>query len=533
MQRRSMFGSQETHPGDQDQNFDHLEDGNMPSEDLAPGSSSAPAPVETRAPEPSSRPSPSMAHATVRTGAPAPGPTLLDRIKLAKPLLAYASSLTELKQSPTKKDEHYGSCPSPSHDDKGPSFSVNESKNLFQCMGCGIKGNVVQLYALMNGLDPDDAKFELGRQLGVFNERRLDSGEAMVANAARRFAEQLKKKDDALAYLAERKISQETIERFAIGYCWGREFLDIQDRQKQQMAVDFGLARENTGRAHMAGRIVFPVRDRGGMVLGFGGRLVPNGFQSNGPKYINSPETSIFKKSELLYGAYEAAAGINKAGYVAVVEGYIDVVVLHQHELTNVVAVMGAGANETTFGTLWQMTKRAVFCLDGDQAGAKGGLRSVYAAAPTMEDGCEIAIASLPDGMDPDEYVLEFGASAWRKLCDEAVPLSRFLMNERSAKFDLSYAEGRAAFLAEAREIADLFAKAPTIRQQIVGEARALNAAALVHQALQVTGLAESMSVPEIDDAIALLQRRKSDHLAGNRTAVRPQPEGARSPRPR
>jgi DNA primase len=534
MQRKSMFGSQGDQPDDRDEHTDHLADGNMPSEELAPGPSPGIRQARDESGDSGARPGPSMAHANVRSSAPTPGPTLLQRIKDAKPLLAYARTLTELKKAPGNADEHYGKCPDPAHDDKGPSFHVNEAKNLFHCKGCGITGNVVQLYALMNGMDPEDAKFELGKQLGVFNERRLDTGESMVANAARRFADQLKKKDDALAYLVEeRKISQKSIERFGIGYCWGREFQDIQEVERQRLAIDYGLAREETGRAHMAGRIVFPVRDRGGMVLGFGGRLVPNGFQSNGPKYINSPETAIFKKSELLYGAYEAAAGIHKAGYASIVEGYIDVVMLHQHDVTNAVAVMGAGANETTFATLWQMTKRAVFCLDGDAAGAKGGLRSVYAAAPTMEDGCEIAITTLPDGMDPDEYVLQFGAEAWRQMCDQAVPLSRFLMNERSAKFDLSYAEGRASFLTEAREIAELFVNAPTVRQQIVGEARALNAAALVHQALTVTGLAETMSVQELDDAIALLQRRKTDNMATARSAPAPTEGATRLPRPR
>jgi DNA primase len=439
----------------------------------------------------------------------ASGPTLVQRIKDKLPMLEYASRFTTMKTAPGNRDEHMGKCPSPDHEDDGPSFYVNTGKNLFHCHGCGITGNVIQLYAIMNGMEADDAKFTLGRELGVFNERVLDSAESMLSNAARRFSDQLKTKEDALSYLAgDRHLTQESIERFGIGFCWGREFMQIKEVPQQRMAIDTGLAREETGKSFMAGRIVFPVRDRSGRVVGFGGRLVPSEFRSNGPKYINSPETELFKKSELLYGAYEANSGISRSGYAVVVEGYMDVVTLHQEGVDNAVAVMGASANETSFRNLWSITKRAVFCLDADAAGQKGAMRSALAAAPTMKDGCEIAIAKLPSGMDPDEYVLQYGADAFRKLCDHGTPLSRFLMEARSAGFDLSYPEGRAAFLEEAKSVAAIFVEAPTIGEQIVAEARALNAAALVDFALQTTGLGEDLEPNVLRDAVALLQRR-------------------------
>jgi DNA primase len=439
------------------------------------------------------------------------GPTLVQRIKDKLSVVEYASRFTQLKATGANKAEFNGKCPAPNHDDKAPSFYANADNGLFHCHGCGISGNVIQLYAIMNGLDPVDAKFDLGRELGVFNERVLDSAEAMLASAARRFHDQLARKEDALAYLRERGLRQETIERFNIGFCWGREFLDFREEAQQRTAIETGLAREETGKAYMAGRITFPVRDASGRTVGFGGRLVPSpNFEARGPKYMNGPETAWFKKSELLYGFYEAGSGISRTGYAVVVEGYMDVAVLHQEGLDNTVGVMGASANNLAYTALWAKTKRAIFCLDGDAAGDRGALRSVMEAAPTMEDGCEIGVARLPAGMDPDQYVLQYGAGAFRNLCERAVPLSRFLMEARSAHFDLSYPEGRVAFLEEAKSVASVFAAAPTLREQIVTEARAINAASLVDFALEVTGVGEKLEQQTVRDAIALLQRRLS-----------------------
>lgn len=445
----------------------------------------------------------------------ASGPTLMQRIKDKGMILEYANKLTKMKQSPSKATEYFGKCPDTGHDDSRASFCVNTEKQAFHCKGCGIAGNVVSLYGMIHGLSDEDAKFALGRELGVMHERRLDDAESILSKASGRYIWQLANKKDALKYLKdERGLTDETIAKFGIGFCWGSEFKEATPEQRK-LALETGLARltnpedpSSQLKSFMAGRITFPVKDRSGRVVGYAGRLVPSGFKSNGPKYINSPETPWFRKSELLYGAHEANSGIAKSGYAAVVEGYMDVVALHQTGVDNAVAVMGASANETTFQTLWAMTKRIVFCLDGDAAGESGAMRSVLAAAPTMEDGCEIAIARLSAGVDPDEFVLEHGADAFRALCDRATPLARFLMESRSHNHDLSYPEGRARFMADAREVAGIFAKAPIVREQIVAEARAINAASLVQVALDITGVAEDVSPQELRDAIALMQRR-------------------------
>jgi len=470
-----------------------------------------------RQPAPTSGSAPETVHPQRRGASANTGPTLMQRIKDKLPLLDYVKRYRSMKSSPGTAGEFYGKCISPDHEDDGPSFYVSTQKQVFHCKGCEISGNVVQAYAIINNMNDEDAKFALGRELGVMHERRLDDAESMLSKASGRYIWQLARKEDALTYLkGERRLTDETISKFGIGFCWGSEFKEATAEQRK-LALETGLARLTSPddpnsplKSFMAGRITFPVKDRSGRVVGYAGRLVPSGFKSNGPKYINSPETPWFHKSELLYGAHEANSGIAKSGYAAVVEGYMDVVALHQTGVDNAVAVMGASANETTFQTLWAMTKRIVFCLDGDAAGETGALRSVLAAAPTMEDGSEIAIAKLPAGVDPDEFVLEHGADAFRALCDRATPLARFLMEARSRNHDLSYPEGRARFMTDAREVAGIFSKAPTVREQIVAEARAINAASLVQVALDITGVAEDVSPQELRDAIALMQRRLS-----------------------
>lgn len=442
------------------------------------------------------------------------GPTLVSRIKAKLPLVEFAQRHMQLKESPNRNGEFVGKCPSSDHDDSTASFYASSKTDAYHCHGCGISGNVIHLYGLFHNLEYNDAKLALGREIGVVNERRLDGPESMLSNLARKYAWQLQRKDDAMRYLVEeRGLTAESIEKWGLGFCWGRECQDMSPEQKA-IALSTGVLRPASDRgperSFMAGRITFPVKNRSGLIVGFGGRLVPSELTANSksPKYLNSPETELFKKSELLYGAWEAMAGINRDGYAVAVEGYMDVIALHQSSVTNAVAVMGAGANEQTYANLWAMTRRVVFCLDGDAAGDKGTLRSVLAAAPTMPDGCEIAIARLPAGQDPDEFVLSQGPDAFRRLCEsEATPLSRFLMQDAAEKFDLTHAEGRAQFLGEAKRVAEMFASAPTVREQILAEARALNAASLVANAMSERGIDADVSVAELRDAMALLQR--------------------------
>ena len=280
------------------------------------------------------------------------------------------------------------------------------------------------------------------------------------------------------------------------------------NEEQQKLADLCGLMNPLTKKSRLAGRVTFPVRDRMGRVVGFGGRLVPSeDYVSHGPKYLNSPETPYFRKSELLYGFYEAGLGISKAGYAIAVEGYIDVLILHQAEVSNAIGVMGASTSEAGFDQLWKVTKKIVFCLDPDAAGAKGTLRSVMTAAPTMEDGCQISIATVPGGLDPDEFVLKHGADAFRAVCEQGLPLAKYLMFQKIHDYDLSCAEGRAALINEAKTIGAVFVKAPEVAAQIMEAARALCAGSIVEATLRKIELPKVMDKREVELAIEMLQK--------------------------
>lgn len=439
------------------------------------------------------------------------GPTLVQRIKDRLPLLEYASRYTKMKPSPGGSGEYFGKCPSPSHEDGSPSFYVNTGKNVCHCKGCGFTGNVIQLHSLLSGLEYDEAKLSLGRELGVYVERNVSTWESLMSSASRKYTEQLLRKPDAMKYLESRGISQESIEKFGLGFCWGRE-LQNSPQEVQDLALKFGLARKPEGetpiKSFMAGRLTFPIRDRAGRVVGFTGRIVPSEYKAYGPKYMNTPETAVFKKAELLYGIYEAASSISRANEAFVVEGNADVVMLHQVGVTNSVGVMGAAAGEPAFKMLWDIADRVVFCLDGDKAGIEGTMRSVLVAAPTMTDGKQIAIMHMPEGVDPDEFVVAHGVDAFRALGSEATPLSCYLIEHAASKCDLTYPEGRAAFLRQAKELADKFVAAPMLQRELMAEADAICAARLAEHALQGRGIGANVDEELIRNAIALLQAR-------------------------
>ena len=434
------------------------------------------------------------------------GQPLIDRIRDRLPLHEYASKIIKLNKTTGSSVEIVGLCPF--HIEKTPSFYVSTEKHVFYCHGCGTSGNVIHLYAHVHSMDYTEAKMELGRELGVVEDSVLVI-DSVMSDAALKFHAQLKKKQDAWNYLTNiRKLTPEIIERFGLGFCWGYEFSESTPAHKAK-AIDYGIHRAATPRSvekgHMAGRITFPIRDRLGHIVGFGGRLVPSERPAYGAKYINSPDTKLFLKSELLYGAYEAEATIRSEGFVIVVEGYVDVITLHQHGIENTVGLMGSHAGETGLSYLWSLTKRIVFCLDGDAAGKKGALDSVLAAAPSMPPGCEIVVVMLPGGSDPDEFVIANGKDAFTEMCESGMPLSRFLMNSIIDEYDLSYAEGRVAFTKAAEAIGDRFTVAPEVGVQIVEEARTIRAVGLAAYAIHGGGIGETVDIDLINDAINLL----------------------------
>ena len=420
--------------------------------------------------------------------------TLISRIKHKLPLLEFVQRFRQMKPAGDKSGEYSGCCINPAHEDKHPSFYVSTEKNVFSCRGCGQGGNVVDAYALIHGMSKEDAKFALAREIGVLNERRPTKEESFLGKMNEQYQWQLVRKLDAMEYLTrERGLTEETIKRFGIGYCWGSEFKDPNDPVIAK-ALETGVAKKTDGskgqiyRSFLAGRVTFPIKDRQGNVVAFAGRTYPKpGLPpSEAPKYLNTPEWAQFKKAEMFYGLSEAAAGIAKTRTAIVVEGYLDVAMSHQAGTTNAIAAMGASASEQAFGQLWSMADRVVFCLDGDKAGHEGSIRSLNAAAATLTDGKEVRIATLPDGVDPDKFVMEHGQEAFERLClVESKTLTQYLLADLSKSFKMDTVENRAAFIDAATQAAHQFEHAPMLREQLISRAKGMASVSLVGQLLQ------------------------------------------------
>jgi DNA primase len=469
------------------------------------------------------------------------------RIKREVPIVDFISRHAKLE--PASRGEFKGKCPF--HGDDSPSFYVSPGKGVYCCQGCGATGNVVSFHAALNEIPFAQAKSELAKEYGLNDTRpgtgvdpqtdpaaaRDQAAKRVLYWATQRYIENLSHHAEAQEYLRSRGVSPETAAKFGIGVCLGDEFVRANaGKGLHDVGRQTGILNDRN-RSIFSGRITFPIRGlqapSDGKVIGFGGRILPSAEKarkdailraeaegasekpSKLPKYLNSPDTELFQKSDVLYGLTESRFGIMRAGAAVVVEGYMDVVVLHQEGVDNAVAVMGAATSEKAYELLWAQTSRILFCLDGDEAGRSGAMRGVMKAAGTMKDGCEIGIVTLPEGMDPDEFVLEHGKDRFDDLCVAAVPLSRYLAAEISRKpeTDLMCPEGRIRYLKEIEAVAGTFAGAGMVRDAIGKEAQALVDAHVIRSALGI-GQADSgnqdLDVVEAELVKALESVRKA-----------------------
>lgn len=408
-------------------------------------------------------------------GAQLPQVSLVERICSRVVLSEFVGRYVKLKGNGREK---VGLCPF--HDEGTPSFAVNDDKGVFLCRGCRASGNVVRFKAMIEGVDEDVAKVDLAKELGVYVERTASPEVALLASTATRYHNSLKKRAADMRYLVEeRGLKPETINEWEIGYCYGNEFDSYSGEaleRAERAGILYRTAPDDAGKTRLfnlcSRRIVFPIRSADGRVVAFGGRKT---LDSQAAKYVNTADTRFFAKSETLFGFNMARRNFAQLGYAVVVEGYMDVVALHQEGIGTAVAVMGAQAGPKAFDLLWGATKRIVFCLDGDAAGKSGALRSVMAAANTMVDGCRIDIASLPDGLDPDEFILTRGKAAFERLVEDAVPLANYLVEIEAEKADFTSVDGRAQFIASVKRRSDEFTNAPLLREQMEVEAHGVN----------------------------------------------------------
>ena len=367
----------------------------------------------------------------------------------------------------TKAGREY-KAPCPFHDEKTPSFTVSPQKDFYHCFGCGAHGSAIGFLMNFDNLGFIDAVEALAEMLGVpvpkdaqAVHRATESNRLydVLAEANRVYRAELKKSTRAIDYLKNRGIEGPTAARFAMGYApdaW--DFLLRRpgtDEASRRLLVDAGLVKKNEQGRHydrFRDRIMFPIRDPRGRVVGFGGRVLGDGE----PKYLNSPETPVFHKGQALYGVYEAQQSgprVVRPDEILVVEGYLDVAALAQHGIGPAVATLGTATTVEHIRRLTRIVQRVVFCFDGDRAGRAAAWRAMETALPQAGGRVELKFLLLPEGEDPDSLVRAGGARAFREHMESAVPLSDFLLRELRSQVDLSSADGRSRLVALARPL--------------------------------------------------------------------------------
>lgn len=386
-----------------------------------------------------------------------------------------------------KAGKNYQAC-CPFHKEKTPSFSVSPTKQFFKCFGCGVAGNAIGFLMRYEGLEFPEAVEKLA---GFYNmevprerrsprdierETRQKSLTEYMADAARYYAGELKKSEKAINYLKGRGITGETAAKFHLGYApegwhalqklWG-------ERYGSPELVECGLLIDKGDRRYDAyrDRLMFPIRNVKGHVIGFGARTFKKDEQ---PKYINSPETPIYHKGRELYGLFEGREFIHRKGRAIVCEGYMDVIQLSQAGFEESVAALGTSITSEHVQKLLKISDQVYFSFDGDAAGRKAARRALEAALPVITDVQKAAFILLPPEHDPDSLIKAEGPEAFEREIRRALGLVDFAKSLLLDGKDLLYAEDRAKVVAEGKTFALQMTKAPMLRLALIEEIAAI-----------------------------------------------------------
>jgi len=361
-----------------------------------------------------------------------------------------------------KAGANYVAC-CPFHNEKSPSFTVSQSKQFYHCFGCGAHGTAIGFVMEHTGSGFVEAVEDLAKGIGLEVPREASSTPQqkvapdlyeLMQTATLYYREQLKKNQRAIDYLKGRGLSGEVAARFGIGYSpddWQSLKSAVPNYQDASL-VETGLVIEGEGGKRydrFRDRIMFPIVNVRGNVIGFGGRVLDKGE----PKYLNSPETTLFEKGHELYGLYQAQKAIRARQRVVVVEGYMDVVALAQHGVEYAVATLGTATTPFHIQKLMRLCDQLVFCFDGDRAGQKAAWRALENALPQLQDGKRIGFLFLPEEHDPDSYIREFGTEAFEHEMDDSMTLSGYLLRELAAQVDLTTQEGKSALVKNAQPL--------------------------------------------------------------------------------
>jgi DNA primase len=366
-----------------------------------------------------------------------------------------------------KSGKNYSAC-CPFHDEKSPSFTVSPDKQFYYCFGCGATGNALGFLMEYERLAFPDAVENLAKLAGLTvpreentdpKQRAREQAQEQARNtlytlmeaSSEFYQRQLREsdtRDKAVSYLKNRGLSGQIAKDFGIGFAppgWDNLSSSIgSSNEKQDRLLEAGMLIHNEEKERLydrfRDRIMFPIRDTRGRVIGFGGRVLGD----DKPKYLNSPETPIFSKGKELYGLYEARQAYKQLPRLLVVEGYMDVVALAQFDIRYGVATLGTACGADHLARAFRFTNEIVFCFDGDTAGRKAARRALENSLSTMEDGRKVKFLYLPEGEDPDTLIRQIGTDKFTKLIEGATPLESFLFDEMGRNIDTQTMEGRA-----------------------------------------------------------------------------------------
>ncbi len=385
--------------------------------------------------------------------------TLLSRIDIVEVISAYVTL--------RKAGANFVAC-CPFHSEKTPSFSVNHTKQFYHCFGCGVSGDAIQFLIENNGVTFVEAVELLASQIGM-QMPKTDSPQQspeynliynILSEATSFFEQQLRQQKlatHAVQYLKDRGLTGVIAKSYRLGFAppgWDNLLAGIaKNTELKDLGVKAGLfvkRDEHKYYDRFRNRIMFPIRNRRGKIIGFGGRVI--GKQENEPKYLNSPETLVFNKSQELYGMYEAKQSIQKLDSVLVVEGYMDVVALAQAGINNAVATLGTACTEQHIEYLFKTASEVIFCFDGDSAGKKAAWRALELCLSALDDKHRVKFIMLGNGEDPDSFVRKHGAQMFEDEIKKAAALPDFLFDSLAKQLDLNHIEGRVQFANMAKE---------------------------------------------------------------------------------
>ena len=350
--------------------------------------------------------------------------------------------------------EYKGLCPF--HTEKTPSFTVSQEKGFYHCFGCGAHGTALGFLMDYGNQTFIEAIEELSKIAGVeipktkqdrAKNKKNKSLQELTAEIMGQFIQNLSQSEKAIAYLKNRNIDGKTAKKFSIGFAndsWDdilKKFGTSDTRVKKLLDCGLIIKKDDSGYYdRFRNRIMFPIRDNKGNVLGFGGRIIDDGE----PKYLNSPETQLFKKGQLLYGMFESKEALRSSSEAIIVEGYTDVIALSMNGFGNALATLGTATTDTHIKNVFRFANKITFCFDGDRAGKDAAWKTCEICLPNLTAKKEVGFLILPDNQDPDQIIASSGPQLLKKLLDDALPLSDFLIQTIKKEFAVNTINGRA-----------------------------------------------------------------------------------------